>query len=563
MSGGTTAGNIITDAPATYAARTWVDVTKQDFDVAISDAQLENIVGANWFNNVDDNLIQLNAWLSGTGQAPHIRAAQATIGALSLSSAVIGSGALADANTSADDLVVGNLGATARGVTLLSTSSSSLAFTDTAGLMSGYVTYTHSSDALTLGAAGIAVVDVVAGQLVSSGGSESASLGNNSNLWINVYSVSLYARDDLTIGDHTGSPALVLDRDAAGTGDLVFQREGVAQWRLRNEADGDLSLDRFIGGVLQDSLVFINTTGIIQTPGDLSVGSSLYVTGAALSMENTDATISLGDGGGSVGINLSGESTNISFAQSGSTHYSLNCDGSLSLGRYVGGLFQDGFFMDYDTGVVSVSHTFTIGNGTGGPLLKLDKADGSTLSLSFASVGQGRFAFLLDNNEDLLLRAYNGAGATLRTATFSNSTGLWTLPNDITLTGTRTLTIGDGTGSQVIVVNKSGGGSGAVTFQDTGTDRWRIACNNVENLLIERYNASAVLQDTLTVSASDGSWSFPASIGLNGSSSRLRAGTGAPGAGLGSNGDIYFRTDGTTSTCIYFKAGGAWTALLT
>lgn len=45
----------------------------------------------------------------------------------------------------------------------------------------------------------------------------------------------------------------------------------------------------------------------------------------------------------------------------------------------------------------------------------------------------------------------------------------------------------------------------------------------------------------------------------------LRSGSGAPGAGLGSNGDFYFRTDGTVagSTVMYHKEAGAWVAFTT
>lgn len=42
--------------------------------------------------------------------------------------------------------------------------------------------------------------------------------------------------------------------------------------------------------------------------------------------------------------------------------------------------------------------------------------------------------------------------------------------------------------------------------------------------------------------------------------SGIRAGNGVPGAGLGSNGDFYFRYDGAAGTFIYHKAGGAWAA---
>lgn len=45
----------------------------------------------------------------------------------------------------------------------------------------------------------------------------------------------------------------------------------------------------------------------------------------------------------------------------------------------------------------------------------------------------------------------------------------------------------------------------------------------------------------------------------------LRSGTGAPAAGLGSNGDFYFRTDGTVAgnTVMYHKEGGSWVAFTT
>ena len=45
----------------------------------------------------------------------------------------------------------------------------------------------------------------------------------------------------------------------------------------------------------------------------------------------------------------------------------------------------------------------------------------------------------------------------------------------------------------------------------------------------------------------------------------LRGGNGAPVAGLGNNGDFYFRNDGTqgANTVIYHKETGAWVALVT
>lgn len=45
-------------------------------------------------------------------------------------------------------------------------------------------------------------------------------------------------------------------------------------------------------------------------------------------------------------------------------------------------------------------------------------------------------------------------------------------------------------------------------------------------------------------------------------SSILTQGTGAPGAGLGSDGDFYFRTDGGALTTIYQKRAGAWVGIV-
>ena len=550
MSGGSTAGNIITDVPATYAARTWVDVTKQDFDVIISDAQLEMIVGANWFNNVDDNLIQLNAWLHGTGQATHIRAAQATIGTLSLTSAVVGSGAPSDAHANADDLVVGDLGATARGITLLSTSASTLAFTDSAGVMSGYITYTHASDTLTLGAAGNGVLNVNTSLVTATGGSESVSLGEASNLWAGVSAADIYGRDGVQIGDGTGSPQLTFDRDTAGVASVVFEAEGVAQWRLQHKASGDLSLDRYVGGALQDSVLFGNAVSGVQFPGNVSGA------GSSVAFDDTDVVLVLGDGDGTPSIELAGPSSYITFSDTGVNRFFIGFDGSLSLTRIAG---SDGLSIDDVDGGVVVTHSLRVGNNSvSNPLLVIDKAEAGTSSLTFSNENQARFAFLLDSSENLLLRAYSAGGASLRTVTFNNATGLWSLPNDITLTGTRTLTVGDGTGNQAIVVNKSAAGTGVLTFQDNGTVRWNIKCDASENLLFERYDSSGVLQDTLTVDQSTSRWVFPAAISLGGNPRQFTAGSGVPTGGA--DGDIYWRTSGVTAP-FYWRTGGVWTAI--
>ena len=43
---------------------------------------------------------------------------------------------------------------------------------------------------------------------------------------------------------------------------------------------------------------------------------------------------------------------------------------------------------------------------------------------------------------------------------------------------------------------------------------------------------------------------------------KLWGGVGAPAAGLGANGDFYFRSDGAANTHIYNKAAGTWTGII-
>ena len=280
MSGGTSAGNIITEAAATYAVRTWVDITKLDEMGIISDAQLDAIIGANWFNNVDDNLIQVNAWMNGTGVAPHIRGTIGTIATLNstvgnittvnattvnattvaftgltAATVMVGSGAISDGVSTADDLVIGNLAGTDRGLTVLSTSVARLCFADTAATLTGFVSYTHATDTLGLGVAGATELNLTSSALApaADGG---LSLGTSSLKYLESHTTTVTAYSALNVGDATGSPVLTVNRDTAGDGDLIFAAEGITGWRLRNAAAGGLTLDRYSGGAYADSVTF-------------------------------------------------------------------------------------------------------------------------------------------------------------------------------------------------------------------------------------------------------------------------------------------------------------------
>lgn len=579
MSNGTSAGNIVTEVPGTYAARTWIDIEKADFFGVIADDQLDAIVAANWFNNVDDNLVQINAWLNGTGQAAHIRAAEATIGtvnftALTATSAAIGGGAIADANSAADDVVVGSLAATGRGITILSTSVAQLVFADTAATITGSVSYTHASDTMAFGIAGAAVLDLTA-TVLAPHVNGAITLGSGSLKYAAAHVTAVTAYSSLTIGDATGSPVLNLDRDSAGSTNVDFRSEGTSQWKLHHKSDSNLSLDRYVAGVLADSLLINNATGAMTVAfgatlsNGLTVSSkatfnnNLEVKGSASEFSHDDALVSVGSGNNSGTVSINGATTNLSLMD-GTTGYSFNNDSNLSISYYLANVFQHSISYA-NTGEVTMPWSLVVGSATeSAPILGISKDTSGAGSLIFYNESVQRWAFICDDNENLLFKRYDGGGSELSSVTFTNSTGLWSLPNDVTLTGSgRTLTVGNNTGAATFSISKTTGTNALISFFSNAVLRWGIKVNTSQNLLFERYDSGGSLTDSTTVSATDGTWVFPAAIAWSGVSNRFHAGSGVPSAGLGSNGDLYWRTGGATSTCLYFKSGGSWTALAT
>lgn len=557
MSGGTSAGNIVTEAAATYAARTWVDVAKADAYGIISDAQLASIVGANWFNNVDDNLKQVNAWFNGTGEAAHIRAAEATIGTVAFTtleaeSAMIGTGALTDAPSTADDVVIGALDAVDRGLSILSTSVARLGFVDTSGVFAGYISYTHASDMMAFGIAGATEVNLSSTALYPSVDS-GLSLGTSAFRYQNAY-----VNNTVVVGQATGSPSVTLNKDDTGNGDVTFQVEGTSHWRLRHRTDESFAIERVNGGVLTDAVTFDRSTGGVAFPGAVSTGSDLTV-GGGFSVTNS-ATFS--DAVTVADLTIDSSPAYLTFKEGGTTKVILTTDSGFAIQRYVAGAYADSVVYDLATGAVTMPLSLVVGSATAAlPILGLSKDDATTATLAFYNESIIRWGWLFDSSENLLLRRYSAAGALLGTCTFDNGTGLWTLTNDLTMTGTRTLTVGDGTGSTEVVIDKSGTGAASLTFKATSTTRWQWQCDSSENLNLGRYNSSGVFQDQVAISNSTGEWSFPGGIGVSGQSTRILAGSGVPSAGLGTNGSLYIRTDGTVSTCLYYKIGGAWSVL--
>ncbi len=565
MSSGTSGGNIITDAAATYAARTWVDVVKVNAYGPMADASLDTYVGANWFNNVDDNLIQISEWFNGTGIATEIKANTATFTNLNvddtgyinnlevsnlsgMSTLVVGGEAISNADANAADLGVGTIEAVAHGISIFSTSVAKLSFVDVANVGAGYVQYTHASDTLTLGTAASNRLHLTSSAL-SPAVDNAVTFGSGAMRYASGHFIGMTLYSTANLGNGLASTTLTRNHSTATDDLTVFQANSVVQWRQIHKAtSGDFALQRYVGGVFSNETLFAFATHDVSFPA--------AITGAS--------TLTLGSGSGSPSVTMNGATGgSIVFRAASTQTWGIAAGTDFQIDRYSGGVLQDSVVFA-GAGGTTIPSTLTVGSSSAaGPLLSLSKSAGGTSSFSFFANAVVRWAFLCDSSANMLFRRYNSSGIAQATATFSSTDGNWNMPWDVTLSGaTRTFSVGDNTGAATIVISKTTGNNGTLEFFSNGVRRFVWKMNTSQNLALERYDASAVLQDTVTIANATGRWSFPAQIGVDGSSASLRMGTGVPSNGVGSNGDYFFRTDAAAATAaLYVRIGGAWAAV--
>jgi len=175
-------------------------------------------------------------------------------------------------------------------------------------------------------------------------------------------------------------------------------------------------------------------------------------------------------------------------------------------------------------------------------------ADYYTPSINVPSPG---YVGSLDANSTLILHFLNISGA-------STSDSTITFPGKIatagfTAAGAYAGGVGINTGPSasngLLIDPGANGNKGLTIFAHSGSQ---------SAVLLDLQNGS--FADVFTVDKA-GNIASQGSAQLGGTST-LFAGSGAPGAGLGSNGDYYFRQDGGVNTHLYFKAAGAWSGLI-
>lgn len=89
-----------------------------------------------------------------------------------------------------------------------------------------------------------------------------------------------------TVGDGSASPTLTLDKGETGTADILLQKGAVTRSRIRLDASEDLVIGRLnSSGVLQDSITYANSSGLVTLPAALTVTGA--TTAAAITASGT------------------------------------------------------------------------------------------------------------------------------------------------------------------------------------------------------------------------------------------------------------------------------------
>ncbi len=191
----------------------------------------------------------------------------------------------------------------------------------------------------------------------------------------------------------------------------------------------------------------------------------------------------------------------------------------------------------YNGGVSAGSYNVAINGTQHDNMLNLLEFDGAPIAhIHIGSSGA--------NN---IIGFYNIFGSSALTDTVS---ALWNRGSVVQQFGPMTIQTLGGAGSQCLGLDDPA---------HPGTQKWWRNSNGSLQLLNTAFSSTIFRVD-------DGGFVFAGGgimpYGNNTGACTLYSGSGAPGAGLGSNGDFYFRSDGGATTHMYFKAAGAWSGLI-
>lgn len=357
------------------------------------------------------------------------------------------------------------------------------------------------------------------------------------------------------------------DGDPATTADYASQNTAEL---LRLLSDGFYNFHEVLEGSAQAAALDVAGTlevdGASTLTGAVSCGSTLGVTGLATlsagadfasqalvnggaigaasltltgnaTLNSANPTVTVGSGGGTSILELAASDAGQAILdfKGGSAgpglYWRIKSDTAENLlfQRYANGVFQgtpislstasDDVSFAADLTLNSASPTLTVGDGGGSPGIVVD-ADTTGIGFLEYHADSVRM-WRVGNYSDDSFRILRGAGLA-NNLVVSQSTGLWSLYNDLTLnSASPVLTVGNGTGQPALKLDGVNGSQSQLWWSAGGNVRWTAVRNSTtDDWLLNRYTGASVFQDTpIAVDNADGSVSMPNPLYLAGAAS--------------------------------------------
>jgi hypothetical protein len=376
----------------------------------------------------------------------------------------------------------------------------------------------------------------------------------------------------LDVGDGTGSAQLNVNKSDAGIGSVQFNVAGTTRASFDLNAVEDLEFNTYNAvGALVSTTTVDNATGNWTFPADVDITGNITLSSASPSF-------ALGNFTGSPTLYLDKAEAGtaiLGFRNVNATddRFLIVYDATenLDIERYVANVLQDTTTIDGATGGWTMPATLAIDGAdiadvpAKAPNLAVGAlADAvSGITIFTTATGLGCLAFSdaagtgrqhISGNHSPERLEFFIAGATRYYMTGSALQPALHDGYDFGLVGTRwkdgyfqgsltigtnttwdsaspVLTAGDFSGSPVVNIDKSEGGTAALRFRNVNAtdDRFQIVYDATENLDIERYVAN-VLQDTTTIDGATHLWTYPGSATYDSAAPIVQVGDGTGAA---------------------------------
>ena len=427
----------------------------------------------------------------------------------------VSAGEASDAHVDADDLVIGD-GTGKSGLTVFmgATGEAACVFTSIAGQRRGGMRYLASDEVLRLRSGGYDQV-LIDGNSLRPNGNGALGIGSAAKRWTDGFMDRIHLGGADAGDAATTADSLVIgDGSATDVGMTFFAGAGqTVRWAIADSVGGaDMNMRWVLPGTLIMRLnngdryywtkdVHRPAAGQAIDLGDTTQAwNNLRLDGSA-TLDSNDAQVTIGNGAGYPKLDLNKDGTtscDVKFQSDGVNRWILRHNNTEDLffnRRDSGGASIDNpFLMRASTGNIEIqndiiaragldleaaSPTLSMGDGTGAPQISVDKGDTSAATVALQSGGSDKWKIVCDASEDFRIERWD-TGGLVDAAVVSTSDGVWTLPNELAVSGASKangpagaddLVIGDGSGDYGLTIFTNDAGTAKINATDaTGSE---------------------------------------------------------------------------------------------